>query len=165
MKRLLIVVILLSLSCAGPNSTTTSTEAESYPQNPYLELLRSDVRAGKVAVITDAMALTGEQSGKFWPVYREYEVELSKIWDGRLALIETYGKQWGQMTDAEAKALAERFFELEERQVRLNRGYYSKFHDAVGGVTAAKFFQIEHRIDLLIDLQIMSQLPLIVSGS
>ena len=53
----------------------------------YAELLRSDLRAQKVAIITEVMEFTEAEDAKFWPVYREYETALAKINDDRLALI------------------------------------------------------------------------------
>lgn len=164
MKRLLVLALMMTVGCNTANSTMQETPApEAAPQDPYLELLRSDIRAEKVALITNAMQLTEQQSGAFWPVYREYEVELSKIWDGRLALINRYGEQYGTMTDEGARDLIKRFFDLEERQIRLNRQYFPRFERAVGAVNAVKFFQVEHRVDLLIDVQIASELPLIAT--
>ena len=40
-------------------------------QDEYLELLRSDIRTEKVAIVTVAMQLDSEQSELFWPIYRE----------------------------------------------------------------------------------------------
>ena len=124
--------------------------------------MRSDIRARKVEVVTEAMQLTGQEAAAFWPIYREYELELSKIWDGRLALISTYAKRYETMTDAVAQELAERYFELETRTVRLHRDYFREIGDAVSPRTAFRFTQVENRLDLLISVQLASQLPLIV---
>ena len=50
----------------------------------YVELLRSDLRAQKVAIITEVMQFTEAEDAKFWPIYREYETELAKINDDRM---------------------------------------------------------------------------------
>ena len=166
MKKLVILALFLLIGCQTDNATTKpAAEPAAAPQDPYLEMLRSDIRAQKVSLITEAMELTPEESGTFWPVYRQYEAQLSKIWDGRLALIQKYGERYETMNDETARELGEMFFDLEERQVRLNKQYFPKFEQAVGAVTAVKFFQVENRLDMLIDLQIASELPLIVKGS
>ncbi len=165
MKKLVILALLLLIGCQTDMATTKPVETAATPQDPYLELLRSDIRAQMVAIITEAMQLTPEESGAFWPVYRQYEVGLSRIWDGRLALIQNFAERYETMNDETARELGEKFFDLEERQVRLNKEYFPKFDRAVGAVTAVKFFQVENRLDLLIDLQIASELPLIVKGS
>jgi len=52
-----------------------------------LETLRSDVNGYKVRVINQAMQLTGPEAEKFWPIYRQYEQELGKVADKKIALI------------------------------------------------------------------------------
>ena len=54
-------------------------------ESPVLELVRSDFRTQKVAIVTAAMQLDTTQSSAFWPVYRQYEAELTTMWDQRLA--------------------------------------------------------------------------------
>ena len=62
-----------------------SAEARERNLRAYVELLRSDLRTQKVAVITEMMQFTEAEDAAFWPVYREYELELSRLNDERLA--------------------------------------------------------------------------------
>ena len=39
----------------------------------------SDVRTMKVAIITEVMGFTEEEDRAFWPIYREYDLEMSKL--------------------------------------------------------------------------------------
>ena len=52
-------------------------------------------------------------------------------------------------------------FALEKRRTKLKKKYFKKFEKALSAITAAKFIQVENQINLLIDLQIASDLPLI----
>ena len=47
----------------------------------FLELLRSDLKTDKVALLTEVMEFTPEQANIFWPLYREYDLKLSKLGD------------------------------------------------------------------------------------
>jgi hypothetical protein len=135
--------------------------AVGYAQDAYIELLRSDIRAKKVAIITEVMQFTDAQARAFWPVYREYDLELSKIGDTRVELIEDYARNYETMTDEKAKELIQEALKLEGRRTKLKRKYFRKFDKALPSKTVAKFLQLENQIDLLIDLQIASELPLI----
>jgi hypothetical protein len=65
--------------------------APAYGQvDSYVELLRSDIRTEKQAILTQVMQFSDEQASVFWPIYREYDLELSKYADRRLALIKDY---------------------------------------------------------------------------
>ena len=127
----------------------------------YIEMLRTDVRAEKVAVITEVMMFTDAESGAFWPIYREYELELAKIFDERLAIIKKYAENFETLDDTTADELIKRSFKVIEKRAKLQKSYYTKYKKELGAKRAAKFMQLERQINLLIDLQIAANLPLI----
>ena len=47
------------------------------------------------------------------------------------------------------------------RFTQLKRHYFKKLSKAISPKTAAKFFRVKNRIPMLIDLQIVSELPLV----
>jgi len=150
MKKLLALVIVFVL-----------VGSVGYAQDAYIELLRSDVKTKKVAIVTEVMQFTSEEANAFWPVYREYDLELSKIGDARIALIKDYARNYETMTDEKAKELVEGTLKLEGKRTKLKTKYFKKFDKVLPSKTVAKFFQLENQINLLIDLQIASELPLI----
>ena len=111
-----------------------------------VELLRSDLKTEKKAILTAAMDFTPEQSEIFWPIYREYDLELSKLGDGLIALVKDYAANYEQMTDVKAKELTERSFKLEEQRLKLRQTYTKKFEKAMDTVTAARFAQVERQL-------------------
>jgi len=127
----------------------------------YLELLRSDLKADKVALLTEVMEFTPEQATIFWPIYREYDLQLSKLGDARIAVLKEYAANYETMTAEKAKELMDRSFKLEEDRLDLLKSYYGKVAKALSSVEAARFAQAEHQIQMLLDVQIASQVPLI----
>ena len=93
----------------------------------YVELLRSDVRSQKIAIITEMMQFTEDEDTKFWPVYREYEAELAKLNDERLALIKDYAASYATLTDDVADRLARGALDVEGRRHALKLKYYERF--------------------------------------
>jgi hypothetical protein len=152
MKKLLIVIIVSLLV----NSVSYGKGVDA-----YIQLLRSDARTQKAAVITEAMQFTDEESSAFWPVHREYELELSEIIDNRIELIKDYAQNYDNLTDEKARELAKKVFAMEKRRTKLKKKYFKKFEKALSATIAAKFIQVENQINLLVDLQIASGLPLI----
>jgi len=132
-----------------------------YSQEPYLELLRSDLRTQKVALVTEAMDLADAQSEVFWPIFRKYDAELASLNDQRIALIKDYAQNFDKMTDAKADELTKKVFSLLGKRLKLQEGYYLQFAEALGSIVAARFMQVERQINALVDLQIASELPLI----
>ncbi len=130
-------------------------------QDAYIELLRSDVKTQRVAIITEVMQFSDSASAVFWPIYREYEYEATKIGDDMLALIKDYSANYDSLSEEIAKDLAKRALKIDEDELKLRKKYYKRVEKGLGSVTAAKFLQIENQIRLLIDLQIAQSLPLI----
>ena len=155
------LALIVAVPCARAQAAKQSDDAESREANlsAYVALMRSDLRAQKVAIITDLMRFTEEEDAKFWPVYREYETALAKINDDRIALIKQYADSYTSLTDATADDIATRALGLDARRHALIVEYYDRFKKVVAPKTAARYLQVERQIQLLIDLQIAANLP------
>jgi hypothetical protein len=130
----------------------------------YIESLRADLRADKVAIITQTMNFTDQEAKVFWPVYRKYEADLAKVNDQRVALIKSYAQKFPSISDADAKTMITQSLDFESSRVDLKKKYAKEFQKAgLSSLTTAKFFQLEHRLDLLVDIQIAADLPSLLS--
>ena len=127
----------------------------------YIELLRSDIRTQKTALMTEAVALTDAQSPKFWPIQREYETELAKLQDARIAMIKDYGQNYAAMDDAKAKTLMATAFKLSDQRGALLKKYADKVSKAVSPMVAARFAHTEAFIQSMIDVQVQGEVPLV----
>jgi len=161
------IACLLAL-CLAPRSAAAQAASQGAANatretnlRAYGELLRSDIRSQKIAIITEVMQFSDAEDAKFWPVYREYEAELVKINDDRIALIKEYAVSYDKMTDAIADKLAHGALDLEARRQALKVKYYDRFKAALSARTAARFLQVENQILLLLDLQIAASLPIV----
>ena len=150
-KKVTLAALML-LALAAPVMAST---------NDLVELMRSDLRTNKRAIVTKAMQMDEASSAKFWPVYAEYETELTKLNDQRVTMIKDYAAAYNSMTDEAAKDLIKRGFKLQESRTSLLKKYVSKMTKAVDVKTAARWAQVEHALDSAIDLQIASELPLL----
>jgi hypothetical protein len=144
-----------------PTSAPPKTEAQETNIRAYVELLRVDVNAKTTAIYTDIMQFNDEQAAKFWPIYREYDLELNKLNDQKLEGIKEYARTYSNMTDAKADELATLALELENKRNDLKRKYYERVREQLGGIVAARFLQVENQILMVIDLQIASSLPIV----
>lgn len=149
-KKVILAALML-LALAAPAMASTD----------LTELMRSDLRTQKRAIITQAMQMDEATSEKFWPVYQDFETELSKINDQRVSMIKDYAAAYNSMTDEAAKDLIKRGFKLQESRTSLLKKYVQKMSKATDVKTAARWAQVEHAVDSAIDLQIASELPLL----
>jgi len=124
-----------------------------------IEVARANMQADRATIIGGAMNFSEKDSAAFWPVYRQYERERSTLDDGRVAVIKEYTGKYSTLSDADAKAMAEQMFEYDSRLAALKKTYFKKFNKVLPALTVTKFFQLDHRIDLLVDMQVESSLP------
>ena len=146
---------------AKPAAQPAAADARDANLRAYVELLRADVRGQKVAILTEMMDFTEQEDAKFWPIYREYDVELSRINDERVTLIQEYAKNYEQMTDAVADRIASGALGLEGRRHALKLKYYDRLKSALSPKTAARFLQVENQLLMILDLQISAALPVV----
>jgi hypothetical protein len=143
-------------------TTTLATPRETRELNlrAYAELLRSDVRTQKVAIITEVVGFTEAEDKAFWPIYREYDAEMSNLGDQRVSLISEYSKHYSDLTDEVADKLARGALDLQARRQAVSAKYYDRIAKALPPRTALRAWQVEHQLQLLIDLQIAAALPI-----
>jgi hypothetical protein len=160
-------LVALALFAEAPQARAQTTllagaidESRDLNLRAYAELMRSDIRAQAVAIITGIMQFTDQEDAKFWPIYREFETELAKINDERLKVIVEYAASYDTLTDATADRLATAALSLESRRQTLKANYYDRFKAALPAKTAARFLQVENQLLLLLDLQIAAGLPI-----
>ena len=146
---------------APPSSAISERDTKSLNLTAYAELLRSDVRAEKVAILTEVMDFTEAEDKAFWPIHREYEAELATLGDERVALIAEYARSYETLTDAVAQTLATRALDLEAKRQAVKGKYYERFAKALSPRTSLRFLQVEQQLQLIIDLQISAALPIV----
>ena len=140
-------------------STATLTQDSSLDSD--IQVLRSNIRADKTKLVSVNMKLTDAEAKVFWPVYQDYETDLAKLNDKKVELIKEYADTYDQMTDAEAKSLTERNLALEKQKLGLKELYFSRLTKVVSPKTAARFLQVDNRIDLLLNVQLASAIPMV----
>lgn len=141
------------------SSQSASSQQSGVDQD--IKLLREDIRSKKKQLIAANLKLTDDEATKFWPVYDQYTAELVKINNEKYALIKEYADTWGTMTDEQALSLTNRALAVEKNVADLRIKYVPIFSKAIPGKKVATFYQIERRVQAMIDLQLGSQLPLV----
>lgn len=176
LQVMLLVLPLLVASSSWAQTQTKTTEKKATPMSAaasaqeqnikaYIELLRADVRQQKAEMMGATMVLSASDAAKFWPIYSDYDAELTKLNDQRVANIEEYARTYDQMTDEKADELIQNAMAYQKQRAELLAKTYEKVKQALGAITAARFVQVEHQLLLIIDLQVASNLPVIGQGS
>ena len=151
MKKMVLVAVAAIL-CMG-----TAVRAQDW----VVEKLRADLRAERVALIEEEMQFTDQEAAVFWPIFKKYESELKAIYTERLELIGKYAENYTDMSESVADAITKKSLELDIKEAYVRKEYFRRFKHALTPTRAAKFFQLDGLINVLVRAQVASSLPFI----
>jgi len=169
-KALVVLALLGTMSLVSqPIFAQAAAPAASATQQTSLDqdvkMLRSDVQAGKKQITAENLTLTADEATKFWPIYDQYAAEVAKIGDARVALIKDYAATYDTMTDAQANSFIKRSAAIDVQFANLRAKYVPLFEKVVSAKKTALWFQIDRRLDLLINLQLAENIPVVDTGN
>jgi hypothetical protein len=144
-----------------PTHVQDSARSRELNTDAYIQLLRADLSAKQEQIVRETMQLNDQQAAIFWPMYRQYQAEQSKLITAKLAIVADYSHNFSTMTDEKADQLAQQVMKLDQKRMALREKYYGTMKKALSPVIAVRFFQVEHQLQLIVDLQIAANLPII----
>jgi hypothetical protein len=155
-------VLLLAFTAANSTVFAQRETASGVEVEKDLALIRRDIRAEKKKIIAANVSLTETEATKFWPVYDQYVAEMTKHNDEFFAVIKDYAANQKTITDAQASSMIKRWVEIQIARDQTRQKYIPLFEKVIPGKKVALFFQIDRRLYALLDMQVASEIPLIV---
>ena len=164
MKKFIVSMMFFVAALLATNVTALAqTEtASGVDVETDVALLRRNLRAEKKQLLALNLTLTEAEATKFWPVYDQYAAEMAKHNDEFYTLIKEYAAKQKTLTDAEAASMIKRWADIQVELTQTRKKYIPIVEKVIAGRKAALFFQIDRRLYALMDLQISSQLPLLL---
>ena len=160
-KSVIAVLMLAGVMLANDRVLFAQDSANSTVTDQDVQLLRKDLRSQKKQLIAANLPLTDAEAVKFWPVYDQYQAEITKIGDTRFGLIKEYATNYNTLTDTQADDLITRMIGVDESLVQLRQKYIPIVEKVLPGKKTAMFFQMDRRVALMIDLQLASMIPIV----
>jgi len=166
MKRKFIVslaigICLSSYDLAFAQGASPQPAAASGSIDQDIAMLRKDLRSQRKQLIAANMSLTGDEAEKFWPVYEQYVGELVQINNAKYDLIKQYAQNAGTLSADQADSSVKKWLAVDESVTQLRTKYVPVFRKVLSPQKTALFYQLDRRVQLMIDLQLASQLPLV----
>ena len=169
-KLILAVAVLAGIHvCGNPRSLALAQDMPRVVRSVddsgdrQMALMHKQFNSMKKQLIAANVTLTDTEATTFWPVYERYSAELKKITDTKNTLVREYAEEYGSLTDEQADSLIRRWLDSDIAALELHKKYLPIFRKVLPGKATATFFQVEQRINAMIDLQLTSQLPLMQS--
>jgi hypothetical protein len=127
----------------------------------YVELVRTQLKADKKVVVTEVLQLSKGEGDVFWPLYNEYNNAMYAIQTERVKLIKDFAANYEKMTSEKADELILKAFEIKKDLLSLDKKYYAKFKKIIPVTKAATYFQLENKIETLVNAQLAIDIPLL----
>jgi hypothetical protein len=153
-------MVLFGQSTSSESGQASSNQPSQSEIDKQIAMLRRDLRSQRKQIIAQNMNLSDQEAVKFWPIYDQYVSDLVENNNAKYQLIKEYA-QADTMTDEQADGLSKRWLTVDENVVQLRLRYLPKFRTALSAKQTARFFQLDRRVQMMIDLQLASSIPLI----
>ncbi|MEN8191998.1 MAG: hypothetical protein ABFS12_04235 [Bacteroidota bacterium] len=153
MKKMIIICIVLFLGVSSINA--------QFFNKKDVEIYENDVAEQARDLVKDHLDLTEEQDSIFWPLYDEFNTESQAILDAELDVLEEYLMYYYILKDKKATELMRKSNELKRNRLDLQEEYFEKMSKVLPPKLVGKFFQIDYRINLMINHQRTDRIPLV----
>ena len=134
--------------------------AEDKPAD-NMQLVKDKIKADKKLLVAENMELTEKEAKAFWPVYDSYQKDLGKVNERLLKLIDEYAQNYNTMTDQAAQALTAKYLAIESDRIKMIQSYVPKITKAVGSKKAARYLQLENKINAVLRYELAANIPLV----
>jgi len=156
------LVLVLTLAAAHSTALAQTETPNGVEIEKDLALLRRNLRSEKKQIIAMNVQLTDAEATKFWPLYDQYAAEMSKHYDDFYAVIKDYAANQKTLTDDQAIRIIKRWSAIQVEVAKTRQKHIDIIEKAIPGRKAALFFQIDRRLYALMDLQVASEIPLVI---
>lgn len=134
--------------------------ANAQQERDMIEVLRGQISTDRQAVVALNMDLSEKQAEAFWPVYREYHEKREELADRRVKLLMDFRDNQIGMTAEQAKKMLKEAIDLEDKLNDLKHNYRADFEKALGPRHTLRYYQIENKLDAVINYELASVVPL-----
>jgi hypothetical protein len=155
MRVLILASALMTMSLAVPLAAQQPATVQD-----EIKLTRAGIQKDRQVIVKTALPLDNAEAAKFWPIYSEYKAEQEKIADRSWKALTAFGENYDKLGDETSKSVLDEWLGAREAQAKLARKWRGKFAKAIGEKKTLRFYQIEGKLDQVIQGEIMQQIPL-----
>ncbi len=127
---------------------------------PGIKMLRDEVGQDRRDMVASAMLLTPSEGEIFWPLYDQYRAAQHKLGDKKIRLISDFAANRDTMTEEQAEKLTKDALAIEKKKISIKEDYVAKMLKVLSARTVARFFQIDNKLDAVVDVGLAAKVPL-----
>jgi hypothetical protein len=153
----LLIFLLIS---AAPVAFAQDTE-QAPDVSAQIESMRAATDIERKILIMKEMNMTETEAEQFWPLYEEYRGKMKQVGDIRVRIITDYAASYSTMTDELAEELLDDYVDYMDEKQSLTKKYIKKFRAILPDIKVTRYFQLEHKLDAVVDYQLAGRIPLV----
>ena len=157
-------IAVVALALMVPGSVAAQDTMDTEIPAEFMAALQKDISTLRMDAMQATIQLEPGQAATFWGIFEEYLGELQGVTAGRAELIKDYALQYASLTDEQVMGLGRRAIRMRMDADALMARYFERIGDDVGGKVAGQFFQIENQVQMLLDLRLAMEVPIIQGG-
>jgi len=146
-------VVVCALGLSGSASAQTSQK----------QLDIAAARAQRKATVGANMNLTADEAPKFWAVYDAYEKAMDSIEDRHVRELKDFAAKYNNLTDDDARKKLDEVMAIQQARLDVQKDFVPRFRAVVSQVKVTRFYQIDNKIQALIQCDIAQLVPLAAS--
>lgn len=156
---LITAVLFLGLAVYSPAFSQGTAETHK----DEIELSRAAIKAQKMEIIAKNLSLTSGEKDKFWALYGEYQDKMDSVSDMRVKLITDYADSLksGGPSDEKAWTMLDDYLSYETERLTTKKSFVEKFRQVLPSRKATRFFQLENKLEAIINFELARQIPLV----
>lgn len=113
-------------------------------QGPSMDKGRK-MEAMKISFLTQKLDLSVDEAKVFWPIYNDFNKEKDALWDGYREKMISFKKttEIDELSDTEIQAMILTDFEFKQKDLNIERKYYSRLKSNLPIKTVGKFYRAQ----------------------
>jgi Spy/CpxP family protein refolding chaperone len=112
------------------------------------------------SLVLDALDLTADQRAALLPIFDAYLEKMARIDASRVALVKEFLAKYKSISDDDAAALLEKATAISQKELDVRQKYLSKFGEVLPPRKVLRLWQVENKLDTIIDAQLVKDIPL-----
>ena len=148
MKFIVVLTLLLGFA--------TFLWAQTYSE---AEMTKSLIENEKETIITEAMDFSETESQAFWPLYKDYKVELEEVFNRKVNLLYNYADNYGHITDENAIEMINELLDIQDKENKIRKAYLKRYLKILPARKVARFYQLENKMAAVINYDLAEIIP------
>ncbi|MBW2713480.1 MAG: hypothetical protein JRC77_06980 [Deltaproteobacteria bacterium] len=155
--RRLPIALLLAFFVGSP----AIAQDASLTARDNLALTQAIIETERKVIVAANLNLTIEQGTDFWPVFEDFQVAMRKVNTQRANLIINLAKEFDTLEGDRAQEMLKESLKIEAQRIKIKQKFIRKFNKVLPAKTVVRYFQIESKLDKIVDYELAASIPLI----